>query len=135
VMDDSIKVYWDALSRMEEGIPLIVSPDAEINYDTVALEAGRSRGSLKASRPQHANIRDAIERAAKRVNDARSAGVPVSKAELKRKIKAERERAESFKALSDQILAREIMLLRHVAKLEKEIDRLEGLRIVKFPKK
>lgn len=134
-MDDGLKVYWDALSRMEEGIPLIVSPDAEINYDTVALEAGRSRGSLKASRPQHANLRDAIERAAKKVNDARSAGVPVSKAELKRKIKAERERAERFKALSDQILAREIMLLRHVAKLEKEIDRLEGLRIVKFPKK
>ncbi|WEL57613.1 hypothetical protein PZ739_10815 [Pseudomonas kermanshahensis] len=134
-MDDGLKVYWDALSRMEEGIPLIVSPDAEINYDTVALEAGRSRGSLKASRPQHANIRDAIERAAKEINDARSAGVPVSKAELKRKIKAERERAESFKALSDQILAREIMLLRHVAKLEKEIDRLEGLRIVKFQKK
>lgn len=130
--EDDLRKAWDALVRLEAGEPLIVSPDDPINYDTVALEAGYKRGYFKASRSQHRNIRDAIDRAAKKQTESGTRTAPVSKAELKRKAKAERDRAEHYKELADQILAREIMLLRHVDKLERKIQELEGLRIVKF---
>jgi hypothetical protein len=133
-MDDGLKVYWDALSRMEEGIPLIVSPDAEINYDTVALEAGRSRGSLKASRPQHANIRDAIERAAKKVNDARSAGVPVSKAELKGKLRQSAKGPKVSKHCQTKFLLVKSCCYGMLQNLKNKLIGLRGCELLNFQK-
>lgn len=132
---DEVMKGWDALARLEAGEPLIVSADDPINYDTVALEAGYKRGYFKANRPQHRNIREAIDRAAKKQTESGARPAPVSKAELKRKAKGERDRAEHYKELADQILAREIMLLRHIDKLERKIEELEGLRIVTFSKR
>jgi hypothetical protein len=54
--------YYAALERLKANKPTIVAKGSAINNDTVALEAGRKRGSIKKSR--HAALVEAIELAA-----------------------------------------------------------------------
>lgn len=56
--------YFAALNRIIEGKTRILPAKSSINKDTVALEAGRKRGSIKKSRPEHSSIIAAIEAAA-----------------------------------------------------------------------
>ena len=57
--------YYAALERLKANKPTILPKGSAINNDTVALEAGRKRGSIKKSR--HAALIDAIEQAAQQV--------------------------------------------------------------------
>ncbi|WP_151830595.1 hypothetical protein [Acinetobacter junii] len=54
--------YYAALERLKANKPTILAKGSAINNDTVALEAGRKRGSIKKSR--HAALIEAIEQAA-----------------------------------------------------------------------
>ena len=54
--------YDAALERLKANKPTILPKGSAINNDTVALEAGRKRGSIKRSR--HAALVQAIEQAA-----------------------------------------------------------------------
>ena len=54
--------YYAALERLKANKPEVLPKGSAINNDTVALEAGRKRGSIKKSR--HAALIDAIDRAA-----------------------------------------------------------------------
>lgn len=54
--------YYAALERLKANKPTILPKGSAINNDTVALEAGRKRGSIKKSR--HAALVQAIEQAA-----------------------------------------------------------------------
>ena len=54
--------YYAALERLKANKPTLLAKGSAINNDTVALEAGRKRGSIKKSR--HAALIDAIEQAA-----------------------------------------------------------------------
>jgi len=57
--------YYAALERLKANKPTILAKGSAINNDTVALEAGRKRGSIKKSR--HAVLIEAIEQAAQQV--------------------------------------------------------------------
>lgn len=58
--------YYAALERLKANKPNVLPKgSAAINNDTVALEAGRKRGSIKKSR--HAALIEAIEQAAQQV--------------------------------------------------------------------
>lgn len=57
--------YYAALERLKAHKPIILPKGSAINNDTVALEAGRKRGSIKKSR--HAALIEAIEQAAQQV--------------------------------------------------------------------
>lgn len=54
--------YYAALERLKANRPTTLPKGSAINNDTVALEAGRKRGSIKKSR--HAALVEAIELAA-----------------------------------------------------------------------
>lgn len=54
--------YHAALERLKANKPTILPKGSAINNDTVAMEAGRQRGSIKKSR--HAALIEAIEQAA-----------------------------------------------------------------------
>jgi len=56
--------YRAALQRLIEGTPKNVPKGSAINKDTVALEAGRKRGSIKKSRDEHSDLIAEIEAAA-----------------------------------------------------------------------
>ena len=57
--------YYAALERLKANKPTTLPKGSAINNDSVALEAGRKRGSIKKSR--HAALIDAIEQAAQQV--------------------------------------------------------------------
>lgn len=58
----ALKEYYAALERLKANKPTILAKGSAINNDTVALEAGRKRGSIKKSR--HVVLVEAIELAA-----------------------------------------------------------------------
>lgn len=62
-MSKAIKNFENALQRLIDGKPKIVEPTYTINNDTVALEAGRKRGAIKKSRPELADLIEAIAKA------------------------------------------------------------------------
>ncbi|RZG88405.1 hypothetical protein EXE10_02395 [Acinetobacter sp. WCHAc060033] len=59
----AINEYYAALERLKANKPTVLPKGSAINNDTVALEAGRKRGSIKKSR--HIALVQAIELAAK----------------------------------------------------------------------
>ena len=61
----ALNEYYAALERLKANKPTILTKGSAINNDTVALEAGRKRGSIKKSR--HAALVEAIELAAQEV--------------------------------------------------------------------
>lgn len=58
----AVNEYYAALERLKANKPTVLPKGSAINNDTVALEAGRKRGSIKKSR--HAALVEAIELAA-----------------------------------------------------------------------
>lgn len=129
----NLKVFWEALARIVAGIPIRVPKGAPLSYDLVCLEAGRGRGALKANRPQHKDIREAIRSA---VNTQNLNGPKKSsKRSMRNANKAKNEEIEFLKQQYDLVLSREIMLIRHIDNLEKEIADLNtqqrGLYLVK----
>ena len=58
----ALNEYYAALERLKANKPTVLPKGFAINNDTVALEAGRKRGSIKKSR--HAVLIEAIELAA-----------------------------------------------------------------------
>lgn len=60
----ALEDYRSALQRLVEGKTRVVPKGSSINKDTVALEAGRKRGSIKKSREEHAEIIFELEAAA-----------------------------------------------------------------------
>lgn len=56
--------YFEALSRLKSGKPLHVSKGVKITNDSVAMEAGRTKGCIKKSRPIFSGLIEAISIAA-----------------------------------------------------------------------
>ncbi|MGE8112026.1 hypothetical protein [Pseudomonas sp. NPDC086566] len=65
----AIEDYRSALNRLKINKPLILPKGSAINKDTVALEAGRKRGSIKKSRDEHSDLIAEIEAAAANSDD------------------------------------------------------------------
>lgn len=59
----ALNEYYAALERLKANKPIILPKGSAINNDTVALEAGRKRGSIKKSR--HTALVEAIDLAAR----------------------------------------------------------------------
>lgn len=107
-----IDEYHDALTRLKNNKPIRVPKGSRINKDTVALEAGRERGSVKKSRKIFAALIYEIEKAAKSQTKIDSNSIQ----DRLEKCKKEKER---YRDLYHQSLNRELMLLEQLADLEK----------------
>ena len=78
--------YWDALERLKSGCPCRVPLGSSINKDTVALEAGRKRGSIKKSRSSFGELIAAIDTANGEVDVPANLGICFEKPEQRSKI-------------------------------------------------
>jgi hypothetical protein len=116
-MSDAISDYYAALDRLKQR-------KAKINNDTVALEAGRKKGSIKKSRPQFAALIQAIEEAQKEV--VRPEAVIVDRLEQARG------NVKDIQRRLDASLARELALVREVFRLRKDLAVLRGGNVVPF---
>ena len=103
--------YLSALERLKNNTPVVLPKGTRISKDTVALEAGRKRSSIKKSRPQFASLIEEIELAA----SIQSKPEDDSKGYLD-KLKSEK---DHYKNLYHQSLNRELMLIKRLSDLEK----------------
>ena len=117
----ALNEYYAALERLKANRPTILSKGSAINNDTVALEAGRKRGSIKKSR--HAALVDAIELAAQQAGqNVLSPTQQVEKA--KSKIKAVKTDYEQLKEDYEKLLEKVNSLLLENFELRQKIGSL-----------
>lgn len=107
--------YFEALERLKK-------QRAKINNDSVAIEAGRKKGSIKKSRDIFHDLIKAIDAAA---------------SEQARPKDEQRERLSKAKQISCELreqleasLARELSLLHQLYELKKQVNRLTGEKVL-----
>ncbi|HBV4904933.1 TPA: hypothetical protein MDZ65_003112 [Klebsiella pneumoniae] len=102
-----IDEYYSALERLINNSPVIVPAGTKISYDAVSLEAGKSKGSIKKSRPIFTDLInkiDSLKQKRKGNDDANIKRLRLEILELKTQL--------------DNSLAREISLIVELHKLK-----------------
>ena len=114
-MNDTLQEYFEALERLKFNKPINIPKNSKINNDTVALEAGRKRGSIKKSREIFSELIEAIN------NASRESTAKYDKLESKLfKLKKD---AEKYKEMYKKALNRELMYLERINELEKQLKK------------
>ena len=115
---DAMAEYFSALERLSKNVPIRVASGSRISKDTVALEAGRGRGSIKKSRSQFVDLIEAIERAAvKNKNISEGGDNSIS------------EEARKYRELYEAALVREVSLLVELTKVRAELAKASSAAI------
>ncbi len=117
--ENSLSDYFEALER-------VILKGVKITNDSVAIEAGRKKGSIKKSRDNFDKLRTAIKSAADEQN--RKSNKDQDKL-ANTKLKAEQYRID-FEAG----IAREISLLYEVYELKKQLAKITGSNIIPIRK-
>lgn len=130
----AVNDYLAALDRMINGCPEIVSVGCAINNDTVALEAGRKRGSIK--RKRYPDLCRAIDEAAER--QQLKVADSISSTTLEHVSSTDKGLQNQYKALEKDYnvaLQKNISLVYEVFTLKKKVDELEKkTNVLNFPK-
>jgi hypothetical protein len=121
VLDD----YFASLKRLKENKPEVLPKESPINKDTVALEAGRKRGSIKKSRHIFEDLIAAI--------DSASSEAQEKKGSHERRVSKLSSEKTQYKELYEESLGRELSLIYEIKLLKEEVKRLKrgSLKIVK----
>lgn len=107
----TLKTYHEALKRLKTNKPIRIKGNYKINKDTVALEAGMKRGTIKKSRPIFEQLIIDIENA----ENERTAKTTKYIDQIE-KYKA---KAKKFESLYNEAINRELMLYLRLEELEK----------------
>lgn len=105
-MSDILKDYFEALERLKNGKPINVPKGTKITNDSVSLEAGRKKGTIKKSRPVFSELINAINAASAtdlKPNDEMRIRLDQAKAE-----------AAKYRTLWEEALAREVSLVKEL---------------------
>lgn len=117
--------YNAAFLRLLENRPIRLPIGTKINNDTVALEAGRKRGSLKRSRIEHLPLIEKIKNATgESRKDASRLKAQIEKLKISR---------NEYKEKYELCLAREVMQLKRIADLENRLAEItqRNLHLIK----
>jgi DNA invertase Pin-like site-specific DNA recombinase len=115
VTGNQIADYFAALDRLKRR-------HEKINNDAVAIEAGRTKGSIKKSRPVFAELIAAIDAAASKQAHPRTDHV----ARLNRL----KETVSELRLQLDASYARELSLLAEIYELRKQVANLTGGKVL-----
>ena len=116
-----IDEYYKALDRLIQNKPINVPIGTKINNDTVALEAGRKRGSIKKSRETFSDLIDEIDKV------SQEKGFPEK--ENKLKIEKLKNKANDYRTLYEEVLNRELMLIERIKFLESELEKFKSKKL------
>jgi len=108
----STEDYYEALNRLISGRPRRVPVGTKISNDSVALEAGKSRGAIKRSRSSHAVLIEKISEAKGLANSAINQDV--------RKLNSQKQKTLSYRQLYEESLNDRLMLMQKVFRLEND---------------
>lgn len=118
LMSSAVAEYFDALDRLKKGRPDIVPRGTKITNDSVALEAGRKKGTIKKSRPVFQALITAIDEAAKLHSLPRD--------EAKVQLQAAKDEAAKYRGLWEEALCREVSLAKQLWDERQEWARKEA---------
>lgn len=105
-MPDILKDYFEALERLKNGKPVNVPKGTKITNDSVSLEAGRKKGTIKKSRPVFIDLINAINAAA--ATDIKQTD------ELRMRLDQAKAEASKYRTLWEEALAREVSLVKEI---------------------
>ncbi|MFM0327873.1 hypothetical protein [Caballeronia glebae] len=114
-MSESLAVYFEALERLKRR-------KGKINNDTVAIEAGRKKGSIKKSRSQHATLIAAIDAANEEVRRPQN--------DASNRLQQVKDDSKELRRQLDAAYARELSLAREVMELRRELKDLRGGNVI-----
>ena len=121
-INKTLEEYYDALHRLIENNPVNIPKNSKINKDTVALEAGRKRGSIKKSREVFLELIEAIKKASDDKNKSTVQHIE--------QISNFKNKMNTFKSLYEEGLNRELMYLERINELEKSLKKKSNLSII-----
>lgn len=107
-MSDILKDYFEALERLKICKPVNVPKGTKITNDSVSLEAGRKKGTIKKSRPIFGDLIEAIDAAAK--VDAKANPVD----EMRARLDEAKAQSTRYRALWEEALSREVSLVKQL---------------------
>ncbi|MEE4697085.1 hypothetical protein DND58_05715 [Pseudomonas syringae pv. pisi] len=122
----TLRPYYEALNRLVAGHSTLVPAGTKITLNAVALEAGKSAGSIKKSRPVYAPLIREIELKAKAQLEKASPGA-FKVDQAKRKMSDAKQRADSFEQKYKAALGRELMLLRAWDKMDRRLRQIDNV--------
>ncbi|KLN58894.1 hypothetical protein WH96_20535 [Kiloniella spongiae] len=114
-MKNILDEYYAALERLKNEVPIKVSKNSKITNDSVALEAGRKKGTIKKSRPIYSELIEAI----KAVNIEKNKATQ----QREKKYKTLKENVAKYKVLWEESLAREISLIHENHELKQQLTK------------
>lgn len=120
----TLQPYYEALNRLIAGKCTLLPPGTKITLNAVALEAGKSAGSIKKSRGVYAALIREIEQRAKAQNENSSPGAS-QVVDAKRRAKQAKQKASDFEQKYKAALGRELMLLRAWDKAERRLRQID----------
>ncbi|UTV97932.1 hypothetical protein KDW99_11545 [Marinomonas rhizomae] len=124
-MSNVLNEYYEALDRLKTNKTIRVPTGTKISKDSVALEAGRKRGSIKNSRAIFSHLITDITTA----TQEKKTKTNTNQAQLE-KVKTEKNR---YKKLYEESLGRELSMLRQIDILRTELSEMKkfNIRVVK----
>lgn len=105
-MPDILKDYFEALERLKRGKTINVPKGTKITNDSVSLEAGRKKGTIKKSRPVFSDLIEAINTAATADGKPRD--------EMRERLEQAKAEAARYRVLWEEALAREVSLVKEL---------------------
>lgn len=118
-----MKIYEDALARLASGKPKIVPKGTKITNDSVSLEAGLGKGSIKKSRPQFEPLIAQIRSAAQKQKKS-------PEADLSQKVRTAQDTSVRYRDLYEAALAREMSLAQELFRVKRKLAELTGEKII-----
>jgi polyhydroxyalkanoate synthesis regulator phasin len=115
----TLSEYFEALARLRAGRPIVVPKGSKITNDSVALEAGRGKGSIKKSRPVFSDLINAIDEAA--AEQSSMSPERQQKDQLERVKGTSQQRRKDLEAITAALVSR----LVEVHELKKQVRILE----------
>jgi hypothetical protein len=105
-MPDILKDYFEALERLKRGKPVNVATGTKITNDSVSLEAGRKKGTIKKSRPIFSDLIEAITATANEEAKPRD--------EMRERLDNAKAEAAKYRTLWEEALCREVSLVKQL---------------------
>ena len=126
----TLSPYYDALDRLIQGKPITVTKGTKISLKSVALEAGKSEGSIKKSRAVYSELILEIKKQARLQLETSKPGTLKINIANSKAISAKAE-SDKFEEKYKQALNRELMLLIQLDKIEEKIRKIDNVVPIK----
>jgi hypothetical protein len=120
----TLKAYYDSAQRIFTDATLILPKGSKMTLKNVALEAGRSAGSIRKERDIFLPLIEDVTKLAKQMSERSSPGEEKVKT-AQQKTKKAKAKAQDYEGRYKESLAREIMLIKALDDAERSLRRHE----------